>query len=105
VAECLLLIERRLAQLTEYTKMEAGSQLPVLHRRLNAAHALRSKDPDRARRLYAAIVDLCEEKSWAAGIVEEASRALAALDEAAAPAKERESGGEQARGESGPDPQ
>jgi hypothetical protein len=79
--ECIALIQRRLERLTEFMEVEERSQLPHMRRRLDQAHAIRPTDPDRALRLYSAIVNLCEGKQWARGIVEEANAAIEAMNE------------------------
>ena len=79
VEQCLRLVEQRLTGLTRYAAMAAEQQMPVLRRRIEAARALEATDRERARIIYMAILDLYEEKAWAADVVEEAAAALQRL--------------------------
>ena len=72
---CLILVERRLAQLREEVKKRENEQLELLGNRLNAADALPPTDPQRAK-MYRAVVELYGQKPWAAEAVRRARQAL-----------------------------
>ena len=73
---CLILAQRRLAQLREEVKKRSAEQLSLLEDRLDAADALRKSDPERAEAMYRAVVELYAEKPWAADAVDRARKAL-----------------------------
>jgi eukaryotic-like serine/threonine-protein kinase len=73
---CLVLVQRRLAQLREDVKKRSGEQLSLLEDRLNAADALRKSEPEQAKAMYRAVVELYSGKSWAAEAVHRARKAL-----------------------------
>jgi len=75
--ECLILVQRRLAQLREEIKRRTAEQLALLEDRLNVADdALRHGERDRAEAMYRAVVELYAEKPWAADAVRRAREAL-----------------------------
>jgi hypothetical protein len=76
-AQCLTLARRRLAQLQAEVGKHASEQLKLLRERLAAADAIRSRDPERARAMYRAVVELYGDKPWAADAVRQAREALA----------------------------
>jgi hypothetical protein len=61
----------------------AKAQLGPLEERLKSADELRESDPERARAMYRAVVELYGDKPWAA---EPVRRAREALEEEPAPA-------------------
>ncbi len=76
--QCLTLARRRLAQLRAELENEKYTveQLTALRERLDAADALRPRDPERARAMYRAVVELYGDKSWAAEATRRAREAL-----------------------------
>ncbi len=76
-AQCLTLARRRLAQLQPEVEKHAAPQLKLLGERLGAADALRQRDPEAARAMYRAVVELYGDKPWAADAVRRAREALA----------------------------
>jgi eukaryotic-like serine/threonine-protein kinase len=74
--QCLILVQRRLAQLREEFKRRTAEQLDLLQDRLNAADGLRRQEPDRAAAMYRAVIELYAEKPWAADAVRRAHDAL-----------------------------
>ncbi len=77
---CLSLARRRLAQLHDEVARRAGERLGPLEQRLKSADELRASDPDRARKIYFAAIELYGDKPWAAEAVGHAREALKALD-------------------------
>jgi len=76
--QCLTLARRRLAQLRAELENEkhTGEQLTALRERLGAADALRPRDPERARAMYRAVVELYGDKPWATEATRRARQAL-----------------------------
>jgi serine/threonine-protein kinase len=72
------LARRRLDRLHERMDKQAGAYLAVLEERLEHARSLAGKDPAAARAMWQAIIELYSEKSWAADVVAEARKQLAA---------------------------
>jgi hypothetical protein len=96
--QCLELARRRLEQLRRQVDPEAAARLDMLQDRLDAADELRPTEPDRARTMYQAVVELYADKPWAAEAV---GRARAALgDDEAEKGKRGRAEGE-GRGEKG----
>ena len=73
---CLVLAQQRLAQLREEVKKRSAEQLSLLQDRLNAADALRKSEPEQAKAMYRAVVELYCDKPWAADAVHHARKAL-----------------------------
>jgi eukaryotic-like serine/threonine-protein kinase len=73
---CLILAQRRLAQLREEVKKRSAEQLSLLEERLAAADALRKNEPEQAEKMYRAVVELYSDKPWAADPVRRARHAL-----------------------------
>jgi serine/threonine-protein kinase len=76
-AQCLTLARRRLGQLQADVDKHAVQQLKLLRERLGTAAALRPRDPEAARAMYRAVVELYGDKPWAADAVRRAREALA----------------------------
>jgi serine/threonine-protein kinase len=76
-ARCLTLARRRLAKLQAEVEKHAAQQLKLLRERLTAADALRPRDPEGARAMYRAMVELYGDKPWAADAIRRAREALA----------------------------
>jgi eukaryotic-like serine/threonine-protein kinase len=74
--ECLILVQRRLAQLREEVKKRSAEQVDLLKNRLDTADEIRKSEPDRAEAMYRAIIDLYADKPWAADVVHRARKAL-----------------------------
>jgi len=75
-AQCLQLAARRLAHLQQQVEEQAGAHLAMIEQRLAKAEQLRAERPGRARAMYRAIIELYDERPWAASAVDEAHRAL-----------------------------
>jgi hypothetical protein len=73
---CLILAERRLAQLREELKTRSAKQLSLLQERLDAADALQKTDREQAEKMYRAVVELYGGKPWAADALQRARKAL-----------------------------
>lgn len=82
VGQCLELARRRLERLGEQLRRQSAQQLALVQDRLDRADQLRHSDPDRARAMYQAVIQLYGEKSWAGPAIR---RARQALSERAAP--------------------
>ena len=76
--KCLELARRRLAELREQLGQQTADQLELVQDRLGQAHQLSSTEPDRARAMYRAVIELYQDKPWAAQAVRQAREALAA---------------------------
>jgi serine/threonine-protein kinase len=76
-ALCLELARRRLAELQAQVEKHAAGQLRLLRQRLDAADALRPRDPEQARAMYRAVVELYGDKPWAADAIRRARQSLA----------------------------
>jgi len=61
-----------------------GQDLQAVSARLDQADRLRAEQPERARAVYRAVVELYEDEAWAAEAVRRASRALGELDSSSA---------------------
>ena len=75
-SQCIELARRRLEELRKRTGPVGDESLPLIEDRLVEARGLHADDPERARAIYAAIVELYADKPWAAGAVERARGAL-----------------------------
>ncbi len=73
---CLILAQRRLAELRKEVKKRSVEQLSLLQDRLNAADVLRKSEPEQAKAMYRAVVELYCDKPWAAPAVRRAQKAL-----------------------------
>ncbi|MFZ1934341.1 MAG: serine/threonine-protein kinase [Thermoguttaceae bacterium] len=73
---CLILAQRQLAQLREQVKKRSAEQLSLLEERLRAAGALRKSEPEQAKVMYRAVVELYADKPWAADAVRRARKAI-----------------------------
>lgn len=82
--KCLELARRQLEQLQKQLKEPTQNHLHMLQERLARAEEFRSTDPEQARRMWKAVIELYAAKSWAAKAVQQAREALAELDSAPA---------------------
>ena len=82
---CLILARRRLTQICKDIDEHSRDQLALLLERIDAADALRSADPERARAMYRAAVELYSEKPWAAAAVRRAQESLSQGEASPAP--------------------
>jgi hypothetical protein len=73
---CLILAGRRLTQLREEVKKRSAEQLSLLQNRLNAADTLWKSEPEQAKTMYRAVVELYCDKPWADDAVRRARKAL-----------------------------
>jgi eukaryotic-like serine/threonine-protein kinase len=78
-ARCVQLAKKQLLTLRGDVDKQVSRQLVVIRERLAAAAQLRGHDPDRARDIYQAIVDLYGKDAWAADVVAEATRQVGRL--------------------------
>ncbi len=76
---CLELARRRLQEVRQQLAEDARQHLALLEERLQAAAGKHSDRPGEARRIYEAIIELYDEKPWAAEAVEEARKRLEPL--------------------------
>ncbi len=74
--QCLDAARRRLATLRVEVKQLADDQSAAIGERLDAADAIQTDDPDRARAIYRAVVELYSDKPWAAELVRRAHESL-----------------------------
>lgn len=77
--KCLELARRQLERLQKQLAEPAQQHLHMLEERLHQAEELRTTDPEQARRMWQAVVELYAAKPWAAAAVQEAREALATL--------------------------
>jgi serine/threonine-protein kinase len=89
-AQCLELARRQLARLKEQFDAPAADRLKLLMSRLDEAERLRAAEPERARAMYRAVIELYGGKPWAAEAVGRARAALATEKKPSAPASEYE---------------
>jgi serine/threonine-protein kinase len=73
---CLELARRRLAQLRMQLAEDAALHLGFLEERLQTAEELSTTQPEEARRIYEAIIELYGEKPWASEPVTRARESL-----------------------------
>lgn len=76
----LVLARQEIEELQRIIDSEAIAQLPALQNRLSAAAALERTDPQRAARMYKAIVSLYGDQPWAREAVAQARVRAAELD-------------------------
>jgi len=76
--QCLELARRRLRQLRKLVDDQAADHLALLQDRLDRAEQLSRTDPPLARTMWKAMIELYDDKPWAAEAVERARAALAA---------------------------
>ena len=76
-AQCLELARRRLKQLDEQIDRSTSADLPSIQTRLDQADELAARDPDAARAIRRAVIELYRDKDWAAPAVQRARKALA----------------------------
>ena len=74
--QCLVLARHRLVQLRKEVEKQAAGQLALLRERLNAADAMRQREPERAQKTYRAVIELYGDKPWAAEAVGRAREAM-----------------------------
>jgi hypothetical protein len=75
-AQCLELARRRLKQLGEQIDRSTSSDLPSIQARLDRADELSSGDPEAARAMRRAVIEIYQNKDWAAPVVQRAKKAL-----------------------------
>jgi hypothetical protein len=75
-SRCLELARRRLAQLDEQIGVGIDSRLANVKNMVNRADELMKTDPQQARKMYNAVVELYAEKPWAAEAVKRAQDAI-----------------------------
>ena len=75
--KCLELARRRLEQLQNLVQETSSDHLAMVEDRLDRAEQLRESDPQRARQMWKAVIELYEAKPWAAAAVRRAREALA----------------------------
>ncbi len=73
----LVLARQRIDNLVELAQQDQSTQVPALRERLAQAAKLRQVQPERATRMYQAIVQLYADQPWAAEAVEQARQAIA----------------------------
>jgi len=76
VGQCLELARRRLARLRQQNEASTADHLDLIQSRLDEADRISRQDPERARTMRQAVVELYEHKSWAAAAVDRARKAL-----------------------------
>jgi eukaryotic-like serine/threonine-protein kinase len=74
--ECLELARRQIEQLRQRPEKGNGNSLAELDERLKHADDLQPTDPDAARTVRQAIIELYQDKPWAADAVQQARKAL-----------------------------
>ena len=74
--DCVRLAQQDLNRLRKELDEVVRMELPQLQQRLSAARNLQRDDPDQARAMYRAIVDLYQRADWAREVVEEARAQL-----------------------------
>ena len=75
-AQCLELARRKLKQLGEQIDRSTPIELGVLQSRLDTADELSARDPDAARAMRRAVIELYQDKDWAVPAVQRAKKAL-----------------------------
>lgn len=76
ITDCLALAKQQLADLQLTSSKFAKSEISELRSRLDAARELALDDPDRAKEMAAAIVELYGDQAWAEPIVSDAKALL-----------------------------
>jgi len=77
---CLLLARKKLETLESQLSDRQRRDLPILKKRLQDASEFDATDPNRAREIRAALIDLYHDKPWAADIVQQARSELQASE-------------------------
>lgn len=80
-AACVRMAERRFAMLRKELNQAVEQQLASLQERLSAAREVAASNPKRAAAMYAAIVELHQNDTWAEKLVAEARERMAKLAE------------------------
>jgi hypothetical protein len=75
-AQCLELARRKLKQLGEQIDRSTPIELGLLQSRLDMADGLSARDPDAARAMRRAVIELYQDKDWAAPVVQRAKKAM-----------------------------
>ena len=75
-AQCLELARRRLKQLSEQMDRSVSTELALIQSRLDRADGLSTTDPDAARSIRRAVIELYQDKEWATPAVQRARKAL-----------------------------
>ncbi len=78
--KCLELARRRLQQLHQRLDPQATGHLALVQDRLDRAEQLSRTEPQRAGQMYRAVIELYQDKPWAAEAVRRARDALAAAE-------------------------
>jgi hypothetical protein len=78
--QCLDLARKRLHELQENVKQYAAEHLQQLDRQLDHADRIEAADPEGARKIREAVVELYSGKHWAQDAVDRARRASASRD-------------------------
>ena len=86
--QCLELARRRLRQLEVQIKQSSGDRVSLIRARLDSADDMADADPDKARSIREAVVELYDGKAWAKEVVRRAREALG--DEPSAPEETRD---------------
>jgi len=73
----LVLARKQIEELAARVQQQSASQLPLLQKRFEAATKLQPTQPERAAKMYQAIISLYGNQPWAKTIVEEAKHRLA----------------------------
>ena len=74
--ECLDLARREIEDLSQRPDEDAGNSSANLAERLQRANAVQSTDPNVARAIRQAIIELYQDKPWAADAVARARKAM-----------------------------
>jgi serine/threonine-protein kinase len=74
--QCLELARRRLAQLEEELNSTTVDHLALIASRLDEAEKLRASNPEKAKSMFEAVIELYAEKPWAADAVRRARKDL-----------------------------
>ena len=77
--QCLELARRRLAQLEEELNSTTVDHLALIASRLDEAEKLRESNPEKAKSMFEAVIELYAEKPWAADAVRRARKDLGEL--------------------------
>jgi serine/threonine-protein kinase len=75
-AQCLELARRRLKQINDQIDHSVPTQLALIQSRLDRADGLNATDPQAARAIRRAVIELYQDKDWAAPAVRRAKKAL-----------------------------
>ncbi|NLY00521.1 MAG: serine/threonine protein kinase [Rhodopirellula sp.] len=78
--KCLELARRRLAQLERLVHENSRDHLAMIQDRLDRAERLRQDEPQRARAMFQAVIELYQQKPWAADAVRRARESLSTLN-------------------------